>query len=153
VYVRRAYISYELTCLQLLELSGEISVIHFQFLLPSSHPNRYHITPQFKYERMLEKQNMNTFRMVLLLCGVSRFLLVAGTCYVSFSWPWFLWLSILVADLLLWRSEFDPRPVHVGFVVGKVTLGQVSFSCHFHFTSAPDSFIHLSPMLHNLSIS
>lgn len=40
VYVRRAYISYELTCLQLLELSGEISVIHFQFLLPSSHPNR-----------------------------------------------------------------------------------------------------------------
>ncbi|XP_021925280.1 acetyl-CoA carboxylase [Zootermopsis nevadensis] len=40
VYVRRAYISYELTCLQLLELSGEISVIHFQFLLPSAHPNR-----------------------------------------------------------------------------------------------------------------
>lgn len=40
VYVRRAYISYELTCLQLLELSGEISLVHFQFLLPSSHPNR-----------------------------------------------------------------------------------------------------------------
>ncbi|PSN52685.1 Acetyl-CoA carboxylase [Blattella germanica] len=40
VYVRRAYISYELTCLQLLELTGEISVIHFQFLLPTSHPNR-----------------------------------------------------------------------------------------------------------------
>ncbi|KAJ8688508.1 hypothetical protein QAD02_024303 [Eretmocerus hayati] len=40
VYVRRAYISYELTCLQHLELSGEIPLVHFQFTLPSSHPNR-----------------------------------------------------------------------------------------------------------------
>lgn len=40
VYVRRAYISYELTCLQHLELSGEIPLVHFQFMLPSNHPNR-----------------------------------------------------------------------------------------------------------------
>lgn len=40
VYVRRAYISYELTCLQLLELSGEIPLLHFQFVLPNNHPNR-----------------------------------------------------------------------------------------------------------------
>lgn len=40
VYVRRAYISYELTCLQHLELSGEIPLIYFQFVLPSNHPNR-----------------------------------------------------------------------------------------------------------------
>ncbi|XP_026475191.1 acetyl-CoA carboxylase isoform X2 [Ctenocephalides felis] len=40
VYVRRAYISYELTCLQHLELSGEVPLVHFQFLLPSAHPNR-----------------------------------------------------------------------------------------------------------------
>lgn len=40
VYVRRAYTSYDLTCLQHLELSGEIPLVHFQFLLPSSHPNR-----------------------------------------------------------------------------------------------------------------
>lgn len=40
VYVRRVYISYELTCIQHLELSGEIPLAHFQFLLPSSHPNR-----------------------------------------------------------------------------------------------------------------
>ncbi|XP_014207408.1 acetyl-CoA carboxylase isoform X3 [Copidosoma floridanum] len=39
VYVRRAYISYELTCLQHLELSGEIPLVHFQFTLPTSHPN------------------------------------------------------------------------------------------------------------------
>ncbi|XP_034934564.1 acetyl-CoA carboxylase isoform X3 [Chelonus insularis] len=40
VYVRRAYISYEFTCLQHLELSGEIPLVYFQFLLPSNHPNR-----------------------------------------------------------------------------------------------------------------
>ncbi|XP_077270819.1 acetyl-CoA carboxylase isoform X1 [Temnothorax americanus] len=40
VYVRRAYISYELTCLQHLELSGEIPLVYFQFVLPSNHPNR-----------------------------------------------------------------------------------------------------------------
>lgn len=40
VYVRRAYISYELTCLQHLELSGEIPLVYFQFLLPNNHPNR-----------------------------------------------------------------------------------------------------------------
>lgn len=44
VYVRRVYISYELTCIQHLELSGEIPLAHFQFLLPSSHPNRQKIT-------------------------------------------------------------------------------------------------------------
>nr|CAD7441865.1 unnamed protein product [Timema bartmani] len=40
VYVRRAYISYELTCLQLMDMSGEISLVQYQFLLPKSHPNR-----------------------------------------------------------------------------------------------------------------
>ncbi|RZF37309.1 hypothetical protein LSTR_LSTR005641 [Laodelphax striatellus] len=40
VYVRRVYISYDLTCVQHCELSGEVPVVHFQFLLPSSHPNR-----------------------------------------------------------------------------------------------------------------
>ncbi|XP_014259658.1 acetyl-CoA carboxylase isoform X2 [Cimex lectularius] len=40
VYVRRVYISYDVTCLQHQELSGEVPLVHFQFLLPSSHPNR-----------------------------------------------------------------------------------------------------------------
>ncbi|XP_076618558.1 acetyl-CoA carboxylase isoform X3 [Colletes latitarsis] len=40
VYVRRAYISYELTCLQHIELSGEVPLVYFQFLLPNNHPNR-----------------------------------------------------------------------------------------------------------------
>ncbi|KAJ8967322.1 hypothetical protein NQ314_002949 [Rhamnusium bicolor] len=40
VYVRRAYTSYDITCLQHLELSGEVPVVHFIFMLPPSHPNR-----------------------------------------------------------------------------------------------------------------
>ncbi|XP_018332454.1 acetyl-CoA carboxylase isoform X2 [Agrilus planipennis] len=40
VYVRRAYTSYDLNCLQHLELSTETPVVHFQFVLPPSHPNR-----------------------------------------------------------------------------------------------------------------
>lgn len=40
VYIRRSYISYDLTCVQHLELSGEVPLVHFQFLLPSAHPNR-----------------------------------------------------------------------------------------------------------------
>jgi hypothetical protein len=35
------------------------------------------------------------------------------------------WLRQLVAVLSLWRSRFMPGPVHVGFVMGKVALGQV----------------------------
>ncbi|XP_021953724.1 acetyl-CoA carboxylase isoform X2 [Folsomia candida] len=40
VYVRRAYTSYELTCLQHKELPSSMCIVQFQFLLPSSHPNR-----------------------------------------------------------------------------------------------------------------
>nr|XP_018903562.1 PREDICTED: acetyl-CoA carboxylase isoform X3 [Bemisia tabaci] len=44
VYVRRVYISYELTCLKHLELTEEVPLVQFQFLLPSSHPNRQRVT-------------------------------------------------------------------------------------------------------------
>ncbi|XP_004930758.2 acetyl-CoA carboxylase isoform X2 [Bombyx mori] len=40
VYVRRAYTSYDIACLQHLALSGELGVVHFQFILPTGHPNR-----------------------------------------------------------------------------------------------------------------
>lgn len=54
----------------------------------------------------------------------------------------------LVADLSPWTSAFDPRPIHVGFMVGKMAMGKVSFRAlllflvsiippilhtHFHF--------------------
>ena len=52
MYVRRAFVSYEVTCLQHQRLPLGQSAVHFQFLLPQSHPNRsYHnvksLTPSF----------------------------------------------------------------------------------------------------------
>ncbi|KAM3955585.1 LOW QUALITY PROTEIN: acetyl-CoA carboxylase-like [Aphomia sociella] len=44
VYVRRAYTSYDIACLQHLALSGELGVVHFQFVLPTGHPNRIPIS-------------------------------------------------------------------------------------------------------------
>uniref|UniRef100_A0A8C4MJV4 Acetyl-CoA carboxylase 1 n=1 Tax=Equus asinus asinus TaxID=83772 RepID=A0A8C4MJV4_EQUAS len=41
VYVRRAYIAYELNSLQHRQLPEGTCVVEFQFMLPSSHPNRY----------------------------------------------------------------------------------------------------------------
>ncbi|KAG5900050.1 hypothetical protein JTB14_016026 [Gonioctena quinquepunctata] len=40
VYVRRSFTSYDINCLQHLELSGEVPLVHFIFMLPPSHPNR-----------------------------------------------------------------------------------------------------------------
>ncbi|XP_038054037.1 acetyl-CoA carboxylase-like isoform X2 [Patiria miniata] len=40
VYVRRAYIAYELNCLHHSVLKNSLCVLEFQFMLPSSHPNR-----------------------------------------------------------------------------------------------------------------
>ncbi|KAK3576974.1 hypothetical protein CHS0354_005975 [Potamilus streckersoni] len=40
VYIRRAYIAYELNCLQHRELDDDVCTVEFRFLLPRSHPNR-----------------------------------------------------------------------------------------------------------------
>uniref|UniRef100_S4RJY8 Acetyl-CoA carboxylase central domain-containing protein n=1 Tax=Petromyzon marinus TaxID=7757 RepID=S4RJY8_PETMA len=40
VYVRRAYIAYELNSLQHHQLKDSSCIVEFQFMLPSSHPNR-----------------------------------------------------------------------------------------------------------------
>ena len=40
VYVRRAYIAYDVTCVIQDELLNGITVVEWQFLLPETHPNR-----------------------------------------------------------------------------------------------------------------
>ena len=53
------------------------------------------------------------------------------------------WLRRLVASLQTRAPGFDPRSVHVGFLVDKVALGQVFppsisvFPCQFYSTGAP----------------
>jgi hypothetical protein len=61
------------------------------------------------------------------------------------------WLKEFVTDLLPQRPGFDPRLVHVGFVVDEVALGQVFlkvFPCHCHSTTP--YLIHLPFTLCNL---
>ncbi|KAM6165825.1 acetyl-CoA carboxylase 2 isoform 2-T2 [Erethizon dorsatum] len=52
VYVRRGYIAYELNSLQHRELPDGTCVVEFQFMLPSSHPNRCLILPLLSPCRM-----------------------------------------------------------------------------------------------------
>ncbi|KAL5009691.1 hypothetical protein ScPMuIL_011996 [Solemya velum] len=40
VYIRRAYIAYELNCLEHYRLDDDLCAVEFRFLLPRSHPNR-----------------------------------------------------------------------------------------------------------------
>ncbi|XP_052244589.1 acetyl-CoA carboxylase-like isoform X1 [Dreissena polymorpha] len=40
VYIRRAYIAYELNCLVHREICGGVCIVEFRFTLPRSHPNR-----------------------------------------------------------------------------------------------------------------
>jgi hypothetical protein len=53
------------------------------------------------------------------------------------------WLRQFVAGLSPRRPEFDPRSVHLGFMVDKLALGQgfpsstSVFPCQFHSTGAP----------------
>lgn len=47
------------------------------------------------------------------------------------------WLRPLVAGLLTWRIGFDPRPVHLIFVVLEVVLGQVSLPALLFPLSVP----------------
>lgn len=45
VYVRRAYIAYELNSVQHRQLKDNTCVVEFQFMLPTSHPNRSDLLP------------------------------------------------------------------------------------------------------------
>jgi hypothetical protein len=55
------------------------------------------------------------------------------------------WLKQLDADFLLQKPMFDPKQIHVGFVVDKVVTGQVSLGV---FQASPVS--NIPPMLQTL---
>ena len=73
------------------------------------------------------------------------FMLTVATFKQSSWWP--------VTGLLSHRPEVNPEPIHVEFLVEKVTLRQVDLSAavsskQYHFTNAPYSFLLLSPSLY-----
>ncbi|XP_058856924.1 acetyl-CoA carboxylase isoform X11 [Acipenser ruthenus] len=53
VYVRRAYIAYELNSVQHRQLRDSTCVVEFQFMLPSSHPNRMSFASNLNHYGML----------------------------------------------------------------------------------------------------
>lgn len=60
--------------------------------------------------------------------------------------------QVNVVGLIQQKPKFNARPVHEEFVIAEVALIQgflqvLLFSHHYHCTSAPCSFIILSPML------
>lgn len=67
VYVRRAYTSYDITTLQHLELSCEVPIVHFQFMLPSTHPNRLAQLDNLKEDEDTRKYIDSFHRYVQLL--------------------------------------------------------------------------------------
>ncbi|KAF6091989.1 acetyl-CoA carboxylase alpha [Phyllostomus discolor] len=60
VYVRRAYIAYELNSVQHRQLKDSTCVVEFQFMLPTSHPNRGNIPT---LNRMSFSSNLNHYGM------------------------------------------------------------------------------------------
>ncbi|XP_069788811.1 acetyl-CoA carboxylase 2 isoform X3 [Narcine bancroftii] len=69
VYVRRSYIAYELNSVQHHQLHNGIRVVDFQFLLPSSHPNRMCIpTSTVQYELDRQSNDLFTTNMQTSLC-------------------------------------------------------------------------------------
>ena len=73
-----------------------------------------------------------------------------SACYILFYLSLFIdlflpWVRWLVAGLLQRRLKFDPRPVHVEYVVGKVSLRQVlspstsGFPRHHYSSNASSS--------------
>ncbi|MBN3319914.1 ACACA carboxylase, partial [Atractosteus spatula] len=71
VYVRRAYIAYELNSVQHRQLKDSTCIVEFQFMLPTSHPNRGNIPT---LNRMSFSSNLNHYGM-LHVASVSDVLL------------------------------------------------------------------------------
>lgn len=87
-------------------------------------------------------------------CGVvAMYLSHVNTQYLLQTLTWLRWLP---ASLSPQRPRFNSTRFHVVFVRNKMALRKVfhqvpRFSCHCYSTSAPHSFIHISPIPHNHS--
>jgi hypothetical protein len=102
-------------------------------------------------------------------CGFTQFLHAdTGTVHQSRPWPsptpfvphhytWQQPIAEAVTSCSLQRPRFDPKPVHVGYVMNEMAMEQVffeyfGFPCKYHFTSALYAyFIHLPLTRYNLS--
>ncbi|CAC5416440.1 ACACA [Mytilus coruscus] len=54
VYIRRAYIAYDVNCVQHCEIDEDLCIVEFKFLLPRSHPNRMMVMRFDSSDKMTE---------------------------------------------------------------------------------------------------
>nr|XP_061801537.1 acetyl-CoA carboxylase 1-like isoform X7 [Nerophis lumbriciformis] len=59
VYVRRAYIAYELNSVQHRQLKDNTCIVEFQFMLPTSHPNRMSFSSNLNHYGMVHMASVN----------------------------------------------------------------------------------------------
>ena len=100
------------------------------------------------------------YEVLILLNGINQFFrretdcvyCKVGTALLYRVWMVYgehvAWLGWVVANLSLQRRGFNPRPVHVGFVVDRVAVGQFSLGL---LLFSPVSII--PPLLHTHSFT
>jgi len=88
---------------------------------------------------------LSHYEALILLNGINQFFrrgtdcvyCKVGTAFLYLFWmvcgEHVAWLGWVVANLSLQRHRFDPRPVHVGYIVGRVAVGQFSL-CLLQFS-------------------
>ncbi|XP_047674506.1 acetyl-CoA carboxylase 2 isoform X2 [Tachysurus fulvidraco] len=85
VYVRRGYIAYELNSLQHHQLNDGTCAVHFQFMLPSSHPNRLPMSGSGQFDSM-KRQGSELFLEGALSPPCQRMgAMVAFQCFDDFK--------------------------------------------------------------------
>uniref|UniRef100_A0A673M479 acetyl-CoA carboxylase n=1 Tax=Sinocyclocheilus rhinocerous TaxID=307959 RepID=A0A673M479_9TELE len=114
VYVRRAYIAYELNSVQHRQLKDNTCIVEFQFMLPTSHPNRYLKVMSFS-------SNLNHYGMVHM-ASVSDVLLDTSFtppcqrmgAMVSFrSFQEFTRLVCFILFLFVLLQSIQDEPIHI----------------------------------------
>ncbi|XP_068167308.1 acetyl-CoA carboxylase isoform X2 [Antennarius striatus] len=101
VYVRRAYIAYELNSIQHHQLQDGTCAVDFQFMLPSSHPNRLPLTVSRSGQLKLRRQSSELFLDGTLNPPCQRMgAMVAFQCFDDFKRNFDEVLSSFVEPLL-----------------------------------------------------
>eukprot|EP00064_Thunnus_orientalis_P008280 superscaffoldBa00000975_g8303 len=86
VYVRRAYIAYELNSIQHHQLQGGTCAVDFQFMLPSSHPNRVPVPVNGSSQFKMRRQSSDLFLEGALSPPCQRMgAMVAFQCFDDFK--------------------------------------------------------------------
>uniref|UniRef100_A0A8C1VHU6 acetyl-CoA carboxylase n=1 Tax=Cyprinus carpio TaxID=7962 RepID=A0A8C1VHU6_CYPCA len=106
VYVRRAYIAYELNSVQHRQLKDNTCIVEFQFMLPTSHPNRMSFSSNLNHYGMVHVASVSD---VLLDTSFTPPCQRMGAMVSFRSFQEFTRLVCLYSN---WKGE-DNKPIHI----------------------------------------